>query len=60
MVAPERGEAGARIGEAADIGDVGAVGAARDAAALPEVTCDPPPFWSSIRIASSGVGKSAT
>jgi hypothetical protein len=27
---------------------------------LPEIIGDEPPFWSSIRIASSGVGKSAT
>ena len=32
----------------------------RDGAALPETTGDPPPFCSSILIASSGVGMSAT
>ena len=45
---------------AADMADTGAAGAARDGAAPPEAICDPPPFWSSIRIASSGVGRSAT
>ena len=58
--APERGDAGVRIGDGADIEDTGAAGAARDGAAPPEATGDPPPFWSSILIASSGVGRSAT
>jgi hypothetical protein len=51
---------GARIG-ADDIADTVEAGAAeRDGAALVETTGDPPPFCSSILIASSGVGMSAT
>jgi hypothetical protein len=58
--APLRCTVGARIG-ADDIADTVEVGAAdRAGAELPETTGDPPPFCSSIRIASSGVGRSAT
>ena len=62
--APFRDKVGARIGEDC-IDDMVeeetvAAGADRDGAALPDITGDPPPFCSSIRIASSGVGMSAT
>jgi len=52
------GAADARIGVDGD--DIDDTGAARDGAALPDITGDDPPFCSSILIASSGVGMSAT
>ena len=56
--APDRGDVGARIGDEG-IEDIDGPDAGREGAALTEATGELPPFWSSIRIASSGVGRSA-
>ena len=57
--APVRGAEGARIG-ADCMDEIVEAGAARDGGTAPEITGEPPPFCSSILMASSGVGMSAT
>ena len=58
---PVRGDEGARMGdEGIEDEDTEGADAGRAGAALTDATGELPPFWSSIRIASSGVGRSAT